>query len=338
MRVGLVGCGLIGRRRAEVLRNSETDSLVIVADTDRPRADALAAEAAGRASAHWEDVVAADVDAVIVSTTHDWLAPVSLAAIEAGRHVLVEKPMARTSREAADVVDAAGRRGVILHVGFNHRHHRALRRARELVEAGAVGELLFARCRYGHGGRPGYEREWRMNQKVSGGGELLDQGIHVLDLLRWFFGEFSEAVGFIATYVWRAATSEGLPVEDNAFAMLRTARGQVAAAHASWTQWKNLFSLEIFGDRGYLIAEGLGGSYGPEQLTIGRRLPEGGVPVEETLTFPGPDVSWADEWRTFSDAVRTGESAHANGHDGVRALRLVEAIYESARSGRVMRV
>lgn len=334
MRVGLVGCGVIGRRRAELLRGSDSHTLVIVADVDRSRANALATEIGCRASEKWQDVVAADLDAVIVSTTNDWLAPVSLAAIQAGRHVLVEKPMARTSAEASEVVDAAARRGVVLKVGFNHRHHHALRRAHELAGQGAVGNLLFARCRYGHGGRQGYEREWRTDHRLSGGGELLDQGIHVIDLLRWFFGEFTEAVGFTAAYVWRGAE----PVEDNAFAMLRTGGGQVAAAHASWTQWKNLFSLEIFGDRGYLIAEGLGGSYGPERLVIGRRHIEGGVPDEETVTFQSGDESWAEEWRVFSDAVREGNSPPANGYDGVQALRLVEAIYESARTGRVVRL
>jgi predicted dehydrogenase len=341
MRVGLVGCGFIGRRRAEVIRRSETDRLVILADVDRARAEALAREMGSRVSGNWQDVVSADLDAVIVSTTNDWLAPVSRAALEAGRHVLAEKPLARTSAEAAEVAETATGRGVVLKVGFNHRHHPAVRRAHSLVGEGAVGNLLFARARYGHGGRPGYEQEWRMDPRISGGGELLDQGIHVLDLLRWFFGEFIEAFGFTATYVWG---SEGLPanerprIEDNAFALLRTARGQVASLHATWTQWKNLFCLELFGDRGYLIVEGLGGSYGPERLAIGQRRLEGGTPIEETVTFWAEDDSWTEEWRAFRQAVHERISPPGNGHDGVQALRLVEAVYESARSGRVVRL
>lgn len=330
---------MIGRRRAEVLRRSDADDLVIVADVNRSRAEAVAVGTACRVSVNWQDVLAADVDAVIVSTTNDWLAPISLAGVRAGRHVLVEKPMARTSAEASEVVDAATRRDVIVKVGFNHRHHPAVRRAHILVSEGVVGDLLYARCRYGHGGRLGYEQEWRMDPRVSGGGELLDQGIHLIDMLRWFFGEFTEVVGFTATYVWGAEEpSLERTVEDNAFALFRTAHGQVASAHASWTQWKNLFSLEVFGDRGYLIAEGLGGSYGPERLTIGRRRMEGGSPEEETLTFPDGDDSWAEEWRVFREAVRERTLPPGSGHDGVEVLRLVEAVYESVRNGRVVRL
>lgn len=341
MRVGLVGCGFIGRRRAEVIGRFETDELVILADVDRARAEALAREMGSRASGNWQDVVSADLDAVIVSTTHDWLAPISRAAIEAGRHVLVEKPLARTSAEAAEVAEAATRRGAVLKVGFNHRHHPAVQRAHDLVLKGAVGDLLFARARYGHGGRPGYNLEWRADARVSGGGELLDQGIHVIDLLRFFFGEFTEAFGFTATYVWDSAgrpTPGSGRVEDNAFALLRTARGQVASLHASWTQWKNLFCLELFGDRGYLIVDGLGGSYGTESLVIGQRRLQGGTPNEETVAFAAEDDSWTEEWRAFRQAVHEGIQPPGNGHDGVQALRLVEAVYQSADNGRVVRL
>lgn len=332
MRVGIVGCGRIGTRRAEVIRRRGIDDTVVVADADPGRADALAQTLGCVARPEWQDVVASNVDVVIVATTNDWLAPVALAAVEAGRHVLVEKPMARSLDEAEELWKAAVRSGVVLKVGFNHRHHPAVQRAYDLIQAGAIGQLLFARCRYGHGGRPGYDREWRMDPQVSGGGELLDQGIHAIDLFRWFFGEFSEAVGFTASYIW------GGSVEDNAFAILRTAGGQIASLHASWTQWKNLFSLELFGDRGYLLAEGLGGSYGAERLMVGQRRPEGGVPKEEVLTFASGDESWVEEWRVFTEAIRDGRQPPGNGYDGVQALRLIRSLYDSARTGKVMRL
>src|SRR6185436_16397368 len=132
-----------------------------------------------RAAADWRPVVeAADVDIVIVATPHDALAEITLAAIRAGKHVLVEKPAARSAAELAPVVAEAERLGALVHVGFNHRYHRAFRKARELVDHGALGELMFVRARYGHGGRIGYEKEWRADAAVSGGGELIDQGVH----------------------------------------------------------------------------------------------------------------------------------------------------------------
>jgi len=323
------------------VRRLETDELVILADVDRARAESVARETGSRVSENWQDVISADLDAVIVSTTNNWLAPVSRAALETGRHVLVEKPMARTSAEAVGLVEGMTGRGVVLQVGFNHRYHLAVRRAHDLIREGAVGDLLFARARYGHGGRPGYDQEWRMDPRIAGGGGFLDQGIHIVDILRWFFGEFTEAFGFTAAYVWGAAAlpMSGRPhVEDNGFAMLRTAGGQVASFHTSLTQWKNLYCLEFFGDRGYLVVEGLGGSYGPERLVIGQRNMGGGVPDEETITFGANDDSWTEQWRAFRQAVHDRVQPSGDGHDGIQALRLVEAVYDSARSGRVTRL
>ncbi len=326
--VGVVGCGRVGSCRAAVAVGSRGSRLVAVADRDLSRANEAARSTGAAATTDWEAVIGRpDVDAVVVATTHDWLAPISIAALRAGKHVLCEKPMSLNSRQAGEVVAAARSSGRQLKVGFNHRHHPAIRRAHDLVLEGAVGALLFIRCRYGHGGRPGYEREWRMNPDLSGGGELLDQGMHAIDLFRWFLGELSEVTGVTATWVWQA------PVEDNVFALFRSSKGQVASLHASWTQWKNLFSFEVFGERGGLVVEGLGGSYGVERLTAYRRLSHAGPPEEERVEFPGPDGSWESEWGEFLAAIRNGQAPAAGAEDGLAALRVVEAVYEAARSG-----
>lgn len=274
----------------------------------------------------WEEVIErSDVDAVVVSTPHHSLAPISSAALRAGKHVFCEKPMSMNVVEGEELVAVARQSRRVLCVGFNHRHHPAIRRAHQLAGEGAVGELLFIRCRYGHGGRAGYEREWRMNQGLSGGGELLDQGIHALDLFRWFLGELSVAGAVIANWVWNAS------VEDNVFALLRSAGGQVASLHASWTQWKNMFSFEIFGDRGALVIDGLGGSYGDERLTIYLRN-QAGAPAEEHMTFAGPDRSWESEWDEFMAAIHNGQHVAVGGEEGLAALRLAEAVYAAARA------
>lgn len=333
MRVGVVGCGLIGRRRAAVVCESPGEDLIIVADVDRTRAEEVARENGCLATTDWREVVARDdVDVVIVSTTNDWLAPISIAATRNGKHVLCEKPLGRNPEESWEIMAAARANKVKLKTGFNHRHHAAIWRARGLLDQGAIGEIYFIRCRYGHGGRPGYDKEWRANPEISGGGELLDQGIHALDLFRWFLGGFNEVVGFIGTSFWDT------PVEDNVFALLRTAKGQVASLHASWTQWKNLFSFEIFGRDGYLIVEGLGESYRPECLIWGKRLPQSGPPEEKRFEFPGPDLSWEEEWREFVTAIREDREPLGNGYDGWKAVRLAYAIYESAATGRIVKL
>lgn len=333
MRVGIVGCGLIGRRRAEVVRQLSGDELVIVADIDESRATSLAREMSCLATIDWQEtIIRDDVDVVVVSTTNNWLAPITVAALQNGKHVLCEKPPGRNAEEARQMVDAARVNGRKLGIGFNHRYHPAVRKAQALFEEGNIGEPLFIRCRYGHGGRPGYEKEWRADPEISGGGELLDQGIHGIDLFRWFLGDFQEAFGYASTWFW------DMPVEDNAFALFRTSRGQVASLHTSWTQWKNLFSFEIFGRDGYLIVEGLGGSYGTERLEIGRRKTEGGPPEVRVLEFAGPDTSWQAEWQEFTSAIREGRQPLANGEDGLQAMRLIAAIYESARTGQVVKL
>lgn len=327
--VAIVGCGLVGRKRAAALPGGR---LVACADLDETRARTLAqlagAPDAPVAVASWQDVVRRpDVDVVIVATTNDALAPVTAAAIGAGRHVLVEKPAARTEAEVMPLIDLAARHGVHVRVGFNHRHHPALQKAREIVDSGALGPLMFIRGRYGHGGRVGYDREWRANPEQSGGGELLDQGVHLIDLSRWFLGDLPVVDGFAATYFW------DMPVDDNAFLTLRTSKGQCAFLHVSCSEWKNLFSLEIYGRVGKLAIDGLGGSYGVERLTWYRMLPEMGPPDTTSWEYPGADRSWALEFEAFVSDIREGRAPQPGLDDARAVLRVVDAIYR--RSGGV---
>src|SRR5450759_1960415 len=270
--VAILGCGLIGQKRSKTLTGAK---LVVCADVDEKRAKSLAAGFPGcDATADWRAAAQRDdVDIVMVATTNDALVEASLAAVQAGKHVLVEKPAARHVAELDLLIAAAAQKnGVQVRVGFNHRYHPALLKARELVDAGELGELMFVRGRYGHGGRKGYDREWRANPALSGGGELIDQGVHLIDLSRWFLGDFSEIQGFAHTYFW------DMPVDDNGFMLLRTAKDQTAFMHVSCTEWKNLFSLEIYGRNAKLHIEGLGGSYGVEKITFYKMLPEMGPP------------------------------------------------------------
>jgi predicted dehydrogenase len=318
MRIGIVGCGLIGQKRAAAVGD---DQIAMVCDIDLERARALAARTGATAVDDWRWVTDSDVDAVLVATTHDGLAPIALAAVEHGKHVLVEKPVGRDLEEALAVRNAARRRGVIAKAGYNHRFHPGLIEAKRMVQAGAIGPLYYIRARYGHGGRKGYEQEWRAKRAISGGGELIDQGAHLIDLSRWFFGDLTLDYAATPTYFWP------MDVEDNCFLALRGRAGEMAWLHATWTEWKNTFSFEITGRDGKLVVEGLGGSYGNERLTYYKMLPQMGPPETTAWDYPSSDTSWTSEFSDFK-AAQNGKPANiADIDDACAVLAIVAAAY-----------
>jgi predicted dehydrogenase len=323
MRAAIIGCGLIGRKRSQALSGCR---LTVCCDTLGDRAEDLAKTAEGTvALTDWQAAVTRpDVDVVLVATTHNMLAPIACTAAAAGKHVLMEKPGARSAAELDPVRAAAARTGARVRVGFNHRYHRAFRKAREIFESGVLGEMMFLRGRYGHGGRLGYDQEWRAVPELSGGGELVDQGMHLVDLARWFLGDFDKVQGQIATYFWN------MPVEDNGFLLLRTPAGQTAFLHASWTEWKNTFSFEIYGRTGKLEISGLGGSYGVERVTFYRMSPAMGPPETTSWEYPMADDSWEVEFREFMDDIRLHREPSPGLADAQAALRIIEKVYEES--------
>jgi predicted dehydrogenase len=321
--IGIVGCGLIGHKRAKALGGS--GKLVACADLDAGRAENLARVAGAQVFLDWRELVRSPlVDVVIIATLHDSLAEITLSAAQAGKHVLVEKPAARNVAELMPVIAAVKQQDIKVHVGFNHRYHRSLRKAKEIVDSGALGELMFVRARYGHGARVGYEKEWRSNPALSGGGELIDQGPHLIDLSRWFLGDFVEVQGFAHTYFW------DMPVDDNGFMLLKTVKKQTAFLHVSCTEWKNLFSMEIYGTKGKIDLSGLGGSYGLEKITWYKMLPEMGPPETTSWEYPMSDDSWAVEIAEFFDNIRLNREPTSSLADASAALDIVEQIYRES--------
>jgi predicted dehydrogenase len=321
IRYGLIGAGLVGRKRAACLQAGQ---LVAVHDTDPAQAQTLVkacgqGEPVANVDAIFRDTA---IDAVIIATRHDSLAYLGLLAMRAGKHVLLEKPGARNAAELAPLLEAEAACGVRVRVGYNHRFHPALAKAREIIAEGELGPLLLVRGRYGHGGRVGYEKEWRAQREISGGGELIDQGVHLIDLARWFLGDFATVRGTVATLFWN------MPVEDNAFLELRTAGGATAWLHASCTEWKNLFSLEIYGRAGKVQIDGLGGSYGLERIAHYRMKPEMGPPeLKNFFEFSGRDESWRAEIEAFEHDIATGRSPSPGLADAFATLQIVDEIY-----------
>jgi predicted dehydrogenase len=210
----------------------------------------------------------------------------------------------------------------LVRVGYNHRFHPACLKALEIFRSGALGPMMFVRGRYGQGGRLGYEKEWRADPKLSGGGELMDQGVHLIDLAGLFLGEFASVEGHVATYFWK------MQVDDNAFLNLRTRDGQTAWLHASCSEWKNLFSFEIYGRDGKLHWEGLGGSYGPERLAYYKMLPQMGPPETFIYEYPRADESWRLEMDEFFDDIRRQRVPVPGLKEARAALAVVEKIYQ----------
>jgi predicted dehydrogenase len=323
--VAIIGAGRVGQIRAKVIRGSQGAVLSAVVDTDLARAEMIAEGTSAHVSSHWPSVVTrSDVDAIVVATPTKFHSDIAVEALHAGKHVLCEKPLGRNVEEAQRIFDAARASGCLLKTGFNYRHMAHVRKAKELLEVGALGPLHFLRCRYGHGGRPGYEKEWCTDAELGGGGVLLEQGIHIFDLVRHFLGEPSQLLAQTRRFYWSFPA-----VEDNGFCMLQTAGGQMAQIHVSWTQWVNLFELEIFGREGYLRLEGRGGHYGPQRLIWGQRQPDHSRPTEKVFEFVPPDDSWDREWQEFCDAIAEAREPSGSAHDGLRAQQLIEAAYQS---------
>lgn len=324
MNYAIIGCGLIGKKRLAGL--PEGSKLIVASDTNLARAEELVKLAkTGRAVADFKQAVAdPEVDAVIVAVINCALADVAAAAIRAGKQVLVEKPAGISVEQIDDLMGLANKHGACVRVGFNHRCHPAFQKAQEILRSGVMGELMFIRARYGHGGRIGYDKEWRADPKLSGGGELIDQGIHLIDLASWFLGPFEKVEGHATTYFWN------MPVDDNSFLSLQTVKGQTAWLHVSCTEWKNLFSFEIYGRHTKLLIEGLGGSYGSEKLIQYQMKPKMGIPDTTVHEFPGPDESWRVEMTEFEADVQNQRTPNAGLAEARAALQIVKTIYEKS--------
>lgn len=320
MKIGLVGCGFIGKKRANSIGKNHQISLV--ADINLQMAKDVADAHEAVVAEDWVQVVNSDVDMVIIATPHNLLAPIVLQCVKNKKYVLVEKPAAILSSELVEIIAVAEKNNCLVKVGFNHRFHPALQKAHEIFQSGEIGEMMYIRARYGHGGRVGYEKEWRCQPKISGGGELIDQGTHLIDLSRWFLGELQLDYSFAPTYFWDTK------VDDNCFLALKNKSNKIAWLHATWTEWKNCFSFEIYGKTGKLQIEGLGGSYGVEKLFFHKMDTEKmGPPQTTTWEFSGPDESWEKEFQEFEQAIKDRRQPLGNIYDAFAMLKIIDKIY-----------
>jgi predicted dehydrogenase len=337
LRFGLIGCGHIGQLRAAALAQAGPLPLVAVSDASSEAAAALTGRRRADIEKDWPGLLRrADVEAVIVSTPPSSHAEICIAALEAGKHVLCEKPLAISASECHAIVEAAGRSGRLLATGFNYRFYPSIRKARAILDRGLIGELDHIRAYSGYSATDG-TTPWLYEAAVTGGGTLRDNGIHLIDLCRYFLGEVAEVEGFASNAVWRR---DGC--EDNGFGLLRSPDEKVAQLQASWTEWRGYrFLIEIYGTRGCVRSWCF-----PmlTQLVYSQR--PGGPTRRRMHLFPRTNIqerlrsyrwvvvrSFVQELQAFGMAVHGHPTPVATGNDGLRAVEIAEAI--AATSGGV---
>ena len=329
LRAGIIGYGYMGQiRRRNVADHPELELAGICDPARLSEIETLGVPVYPT----YQALADADLDLVFVCTPNNLIPEAAVYALGRKRHVFCEKPPGRSLQDVKRIRAAEeANPGTTLLFGFNHRHHPGITDAKALIDSGALGQILTLRGMYGKDGGYNYPASWRNDPAVGGGGILLDQGIHMLDLFRLFVGDFVEVVGM------RTIAAFDIPVEDNAIVMLRTARGQLAQLHSSATSWKHTFRLEIGCEHGYVTVSGLlskTGSYGRETLVVGRRAAPGqrqalGNPREETIYYD-VDPSWDIEVAHFIDCIREEKPVErGTSLDALKVMEIVDEVYRT---------
>ena len=328
LRCGIIGYGKMGKTRARVVHASGRAAVAAVYDAHPldpvPEFPVVADEAA-----ILDDP---SIDAVFVCTPNYRIEPLVKAALQRGKHVFAEKPPAFNAAgvRAVREVEAAAT-GCKLMYGFNHRHHLSIERMKAMIDGGDLGRVLWMRGRYGKEVDASFFEGWRAKPDLAGGGIMLDQGIHMLDLFIYLAGQFDDVHALVSNLFWKI---EGL--EDNVFAILRNrSNGVCASLHSTMTQWRYLFSLEVFLEGGALILNGLktsSGAYGDEDLCVKRNAASssGAYHAEEHIIYK-TDTSWASEVEHFFDAIEQDRPvATGNSSDALAVMEIMDRIYACA--------
>ena len=330
----VVGCGGFGSRRVNALRKIGARIGCLV-DIDEKLVANLAREVGCEYHTDYREAVRRDdIDCVIVATPNKFHAPITIAALEAGKHVICEKPLARNPEEAREMVEAAERNGVFLKTGSNLRYFSNVRKAKELIDGGAIGKPLFVRGWIGHDGKR-VLHAWNVKREMSGGGTVLDNGAHILDLFRWFVGDFSECFGKVATL------HLPIEVEDNGMGIFRAEDGRMAFIQSSWTEWSGYMYMEIYGSEGSVIID----NRGEKAVNTGKWIVTSNTIYtakdgsRQVFDYSAePPQSYELELRDFITSVESGRQPIASGYDGMKVVEMVHAIYESSRTGRAVRL
>jgi predicted dehydrogenase len=335
LRAGIIGYGYMGQIRRRNVEDHPDLSLAGICD---PKLETDSAKVGAPLFPTYRSLIDVGPDLVFVCTPNRITPEAVIYAIEHGCHVFCEKPPGRNVDDIRRIIAVEKQHPELkLIFGFNHRHHPGTADAKALVDSGSLGRLLWVRGVYGKSGGTGFEESWRNDPEISGGGILLDQGIHMLDLFRYFCGDFDEVSGMVATAFWN------VPVEDNAFVTLRSTGGVIAQLHSSATLWRHTFRLEIGLENGYLVVSGLlskTGSYGRETLLVGRKPARHervalGNPREE-ITYYDTDPSWDVQVQHLVDSIRNNcPVQESTSTDALKVMEIVDSIYRQAGARKI---
>lgn len=325
--VTVIGLGRMGLIRIKEIEKHPRLKLTAVCDIDRKKIERFPNYISG---IDYKQIIDKNIDIVFVCTYNNVSPSVVIYSLEKSKHVFCEKPPGKSVKDIEHIIEIEKQHPECrLKYGFNHRYHGSVMEAKRLIESGEFGDILWMRGIYGKAGVVQFENIWRNKKEISGGGVLLDQGIHMLDLFRYFAGDFDEVKSFITTSYWN------IELEDNAFALLRNKKNQIAMLHSSATQWKHKFELDIFLKNGYIILEGILSStrsYGDEKLIYAKKQFEDksfafGKPREEIIYFD-TDNSWRLEIEDFVNSIENNINiSSCNSYDSLASMKLVEAIY-----------
>ena len=333
LKVGIAGYGVVGKRRRECV--DQNKFLEIIAVCDQIFQDEVSIFDGVRRYKNYKKLLEEDLDILIVCLTNDIAPEVTIAALNLGIHVFCEKPPGRNVSDIIQVIDVEKKNpNLKLMYGFNHRYHHSVQDALKLVHSGELGNIINIRGVYGKAKLITFNQpDWRTKREISGGGVLLDQGIHMIDLIRLFGGEFESIHSFVSNSHW------GHNVEDNAYALMKTSDGIVAMMHSSATQWRHRFNLDINLEKGSVILGGiLSGtkSYGAETLTVVKADPENdlGDPMEQ-ITRYNKDPSWSTEIDEFIKCIIEDKIViNGTSDDALQTMKLVYEIYYADSSWR----
>jgi predicted dehydrogenase len=330
MRVGIIGFGLIGQRRAKGLKKMKGHKLVAVCDPNPANAKALLGEMKYDIEPDWQALIKRpDIDVVLIAVPHALSAKIAIAALRAGKHVLCEKPMGLNAAEARRIEAAAVKAGKVASVGFNYRFYPGIQKIKQLLDKSAIGKITHVRIVYGHAGRPGMEKEWKMKKKIAGGGTLIDPGIHFIDLSRFLFGELAHGE------MWHDRTFWKSDVEDNTFVLLKTKRGVTVSAHFSTTEWKNLMRIEILGTDGFIFLQGKAGYFGPQEVKMGARWSFITGKKDKVWRWSDEEQSFTEELKAFLGTLEGRPNVFtAKSKDNIKALEAIDALYRHAGHGK----
>jgi 1,5-anhydro-D-fructose reductase (1,5-anhydro-D-mannitol-forming) len=320
--VGIIGYGKMGKIRHDVANAIDGVNVVSIYDSSVVKAVIKIEKSA-------DDIINnSEIDAVFICTPNYLNKPLTIQSLKAGKHVFCEKPPAFTAKDVDEIQVIEKEANKVLMYGFNHRHHDSIKKMKILIDEREFGKVLWMRGRYGKSVDEKYYDNWRAKRKYAGGGILIDQGIHMIDLFLHLGGEFDTVHASVSNLYWN------LNVEDNVFATLENSEtGLAASLHSTMTQWRHLFSLEVFLEKGYLILNGLktsSNSYGNEILTITKNrsiAPAATWEDEEDITYH-TDESWRSEAVEFFSAIQSDRSvATGNSADALKLMKIIDKIY-----------